>query len=229
MGCIVDGLIRYIDNLKGAPAGPSSSEAEIEAILKDIMRFVGEDDFKTANPQYSQGDWYTVLAKQLIGSIVQSRVGGDWSDAIDEVEGIDSVPIMTTHKSKGLEYHTVVFVGLEDVPILAFDQVQLTRHAASSVAMSRAAKRVIFTFSGIRSTARNGGREGQQRESVKPLYALCKRRELNPSNYKRPNGGDNPRKLEAPYRLFSIATMRMSESERGLRSSPRWLCWPVGG
>jgi DNA helicase-2/ATP-dependent DNA helicase PcrA len=37
-----------------------------------------------------------------------------WNDALDELEGTNAVPIMTIHKSKGLEYHTVVFVGFED-------------------------------------------------------------------------------------------------------------------
>src|SRR5215469_10057734 len=32
-----------------------------------------------------------------------------WSDAIDDFVGIGSVPIMSIHKSKGLEFHTVVF------------------------------------------------------------------------------------------------------------------------
>ena len=30
------------------------------------------------------------------------------------IEGVDQVPLMTVHKSKGLEFHTMIFVGLDD-------------------------------------------------------------------------------------------------------------------
>jgi IstB-like ATP binding protein len=38
----------------------------------------------------------------------------EWDAALDELEGVDSLPITRIHKSKGLEYHTVVFEGFED-------------------------------------------------------------------------------------------------------------------
>ena len=37
-----------------------------------------------------------------------------WQEALDLYEGLHAVPLMTIHKSKGLEYHTVIFVGLDD-------------------------------------------------------------------------------------------------------------------
>lgn len=44
----------------------------------------------------------------------------DWMLAIENFEGLHSVPIMTIHKSKGLEYDAVYFVGLEDSAFWSF-------------------------------------------------------------------------------------------------------------
>jgi DNA helicase-2/ATP-dependent DNA helicase PcrA len=136
------------------------------------MRFVGEDDFRTANPQYLQGDWYAQILKDLVEALVDARAGRDWPETLDEVEGVDSVPIMTTHKSKGLEYHTVIFVGLEDGAHFSFANNQKEETCGFFVAFSRAMKRVIFTFSGVRPTGRSGNRVGQGRQTLKPLYDL---------------------------------------------------------
>ena len=37
-----------------------------------------------------------------------------WISAIDSFQGYDSIPIMTIHKSKGLEFEAVFFVGFDD-------------------------------------------------------------------------------------------------------------------
>jgi ATP-dependent exoDNAse (exonuclease V) beta subunit len=37
-----------------------------------------------------------------------------WTSALDDFEGDGQIPLMTIHKSKGLEYDTIVFVGLDD-------------------------------------------------------------------------------------------------------------------
>jgi superfamily I DNA/RNA helicase len=38
----------------------------------------------------------------------------DWADAIGRFDGADAVALLTAHRSKGLEYHTVFFLGLDD-------------------------------------------------------------------------------------------------------------------
>jgi superfamily I DNA/RNA helicase len=169
---VVDLLLEYLVKLRISLAGKSSSEAEIEATLKNIMRFVGEDDFKVANPQYLQGDWYAQIMNGLVKALAEARDGRDWPGTLDEVEGVNSVPIMTTHKSKGLEYHTVIFVGLEDDAHFSFANNQNEETCGFFVAFSRAMKRVIFTFSGVRPTGRRGDRVGQERKTLKPLYDL---------------------------------------------------------
>ncbi len=72
--------------------------------------------------------------------------------------GVNSIPIMTIAKSKGLEFHTVIVLGLED---FAFHHPQgnpAEEECNFFVAFSRAEERVLFTF----ADQRNG--RGQRRK-----------------------------------------------------------------
>ena len=69
----------------------------------------------------------------------------DWASALDAYEGTHSLPLMTIHKSKGLEYHTVVFLGLDDGAWWSFARDQVEGTASFFVAFTRAKQRVLFT------------------------------------------------------------------------------------
>jgi superfamily I DNA/RNA helicase len=59
---------------------------------------------------------------------------------------------MTIHKSKGLEYHTVIFVGLDDGAWWSFAEDQIEGTAGFFVAFTRAKQRVLFTYCASRGT-----------------------------------------------------------------------------
>ncbi len=66
----------------------------------------------------------------------------DWRTLIGNLEGREAVKIMTIHKSKGLEYHTVIFVEFNDDAFWKnADDVNVF-----FVALSRAKERVRFTL-----------------------------------------------------------------------------------
>jgi DNA helicase-2/ATP-dependent DNA helicase PcrA len=81
---------------------------------------------------------------------------------------------MTVHKSKGLEYDTVVFVGLEDSAIWNFANLQDEETCTFFVALSRAKRRVIFTFSNVRNTGRNESPQTQRKDNLNPLYEVLR-------------------------------------------------------
>lgn len=70
---------------------------------------------------------------------------GSWRDAIDAYEAVDAVPLLTIHRSKGLEYHTVFFLGLDDNQWWAHNRDIEGSTATFFVGLSRAAQRVVFT------------------------------------------------------------------------------------
>jgi superfamily I DNA/RNA helicase len=53
---------------------------------------------------------------------------------------------MTIHKSKSLEYHTVIFVGLDDGAWWSFSNDEIEATAGFFVAFTRAKQRVLFTY-----------------------------------------------------------------------------------
>ena len=75
-----------------------------------------------------------------------------WSSALDAYEGIHAIPLMTIHKSKGLEYHSVIFVGLDDGAWWSFTNDQIEAIAGFFVAFTRAKQRVVFTYCAQRGT-----------------------------------------------------------------------------
>ncbi len=144
------------------PTPPQTAEA-VHAVIQSIVGFLGRDALIAANPAYAQGDWLSEVehsvALHLQASTAETTY---WSAALDAYEGTHALPLMTLHKSKGLEYHTVIFVGLDDSAWWSFQQDTAESTAGFFVAFTRAKQRVIFTYTAERGT----------RTTVAPLYTL---------------------------------------------------------
>jgi superfamily I DNA/RNA helicase len=97
--------------------------------------------------------------------------GGEWYEAVKEFYGNDSIPIMTIHKSKGLEYSIVYFLGLEDSAFWNFRNQPEEDRSAFFVALSRAKREVIFTFCKNRELFRY---PIQKRQSINEFYDLLR-------------------------------------------------------
>ena len=70
----------------------------------------------------------------------------NWSEVLDEFEGMGQVPIMTIHKSKGLEFHTMIFYGLEGDTWWSLEPNNREELSVFFVALSRAEQRAFFTL-----------------------------------------------------------------------------------
>ncbi|MGA5556192.1 UvrD-helicase domain-containing protein [Streptomyces lavendulocolor] len=69
----------------------------------------------------------------------------EWGDVLDEFEGADAVVLLTAHRSKGLEYHTVFFLGIHAKQWWAYGSDRREGTSTFFVGLSRAAHRLIFT------------------------------------------------------------------------------------
>ena len=144
------------------PTPPADAEGA-RAVLDEILALVGRKRLIAAVPAYAQGDWFERVLKASATHLAASaRPSGTWAEALDVYEGLNSVPLMTIHKSKGLEYHTVVFVGLDDGAWWSYDRDAAEATAGFFVAFTRAKQRVVFTYCAHRGT----------RTGIKPLYDL---------------------------------------------------------
>ena len=123
--------------------------------MDNILAFIGRDRLTAVHPAYGQGGWLDKVLDAAAAHLLASSVGSiDWLVALDAYEGVQVIPLMTIHKSKGLEYHSVIFVGLDDGAWWSFANDQIEATAGFFVAFTRAKQRVIFTYCAQRG-ARN--------------------------------------------------------------------------
>ena len=122
-------------------------------LLKHVIHFWGSSRIKATFPAYSQGTYLNDLLTKFKNYmwLELEATNINWLLAIENFEGLHSIPIMTIHKSKGLEYETVYFVGLEDSAFWNFKNQPEEDRCAFFVALSRAKKEILFTFCKYRS------------------------------------------------------------------------------
>lgn len=158
-------LDAYAIKLSAAHSSPPKSKAAARSIVDDILAFIGRKRLIAVHPAYGQGGWLDKVLDAATLHLLASSAGGiNWSSALDAYEGVQAIPLMTIHKSKGLEYHSVIFVGLDDGAWWSFASDEIEATAGFFVAFTRARQRVVFTYCGHRGT----------RTKIATLYALLK-------------------------------------------------------
>lgn len=95
-----------------------------------------------------------------------SQTQGEWLDIVSIFKGENSIPIMTIHKSKGLEYEAVYFLGLEDSAFWNFNNQPEEDKSAFFVALSRAKSYLIFTYCKLRNN------RSQNNRNINEIYSL---------------------------------------------------------
>lgn len=142
---------------------PTVLQSNAQVLVNDVLGFIGRERLVAAHPAYYQDYWLDeILGAISIHLAHSSEDSSEWSAALDAYEGVQSVPLMTIHKSKGLEYHTVIFVGLDDDAWWSFEQDKKESTANFFVAFTRAKQRVAFTYCASRG----------DRSKIAPLYGL---------------------------------------------------------
>ncbi len=135
-----------------------------------ILSKLSYDRLATMFPEYKNEAYYLKIItdfKKLLWMEYMSS--NDWKVAVENFMGENSIPIMTIHKSKGLEYHTVFFIGLEDSAFWNFKNQPDEDKCAFFVALSRAKARVDFTFCSSRKTRFT---DAQSNEKINELYEM---------------------------------------------------------
>jgi len=156
-------LNAYVLKLRASQPSPPRSKVASRLIVDDIMGFIGRERVIAVHTAYGQGDWLEKVLDSAAEHLRASSAGGvEWGSALDIYEGIHAIPLMTIHKSKGLEYHSVIFVGLDDGAWWSFSNDQIEATAGFFVAFTRAKQRVVFTYCGQRGT----------RSKIATLYQL---------------------------------------------------------
>ncbi|MEK4454008.1 ATP-dependent helicase [Paenibacillus sp. FSL L8-0506] len=170
-----DYILQLKNELQQLPNDKELCKQGISEIVKGIFNFVGLERLFRLHPKYATGNYFKKTTKEAVEKLTDSYLKHlDWNSSISDFLGLFSIPVMTIHKSKGLEYDTVIFLGLEDDAFWSFNTQKLEDMCAFFVALSRAKKQCFFTFSASRETSRFGDvqiRE-QSNSSISSLYQL---------------------------------------------------------
>ena len=126
---------------------PVSDQKEAGHVVTSVQDFLGRERLIASNPAYFQHDWFDEVTRAITIHLRDSGSNSDsWTQTLESYEGQNAVPLMTIHKSKGLEYHTVLFVGLDDQSWWNYLANSAEEQANFFVAFSRAMQRVVFTY-----------------------------------------------------------------------------------
>lgn len=139
--------LRLVQDVVGAvkqlTTGRAPSGVPVGELMEIILPRDRQAQFSRAYREYENQEYLSELAEaaaSYVEECAQSSVG--WGELIDALEGRGAVKIMTIHKSKGLEYHTVIFVELNDDAFWKnADDVNVF-----FVALSRARERIRFSL-----------------------------------------------------------------------------------
>lgn len=180
--------LKFLKELKAEfNNGAGFDTARFTDLVSKISRFADMKKVKDQFQQYKQGTWLRSMMLQMIDYVIQQyNDSNNMLSAIGVLKGEDTVPIMTTHKSKGLEFHTVIFVGLEDAAFWSYRTQPIQDNNLFFVALSRAKERMLFTFSQHRDLPRNGGI--QKAENIARIHELvCQYEGINMVNFTQPD------------------------------------------
>lgn len=124
------------------------ADTDMSTLVSTIVDALGEVPLQRTFRQYEDEQYFRGLQAALAELLAEyAPTVADWANLIDAVEGKGQVRLMTIHKSKGLEYHTVIFVGLHQNAFWGYRNNQAEETNNFFVALSRARERVYFTRS----------------------------------------------------------------------------------
>ena len=129
----------------GKFATSSNDSFSWEAVVDLITMELGEDKLRRLSQEYKNPERVSKIKNGIAAFLAECSVGAKtWQEVVDRYQGINQVRLMTVHKSKGLEAHTIIFFSLKDSSF--YYKADMDEEAlAFFVAVSRAKQRVFFT------------------------------------------------------------------------------------
>lgn len=117
------------------------------AVVNKVYEFLDMERIVRSHDRYQRNDMAQLIREGLTIHLAECAEATDtWTDCLDMYEGEDQIPLLTVHKSKGLEYDTIAFIGLDDESWWSHTPGNPEGLATFFVALSRAKQRAVFLF-----------------------------------------------------------------------------------
>lgn len=159
------GLEQFLASLRKTMRETAPSDSAADEIAQRLFAFLDVQAIQRTYSAYARNELLPLMLEAFGMHLRQcAQDAASWSECLDRFVGTNDVPLMTVHKSKGLEYDTVLFVGLDDQSWWSHSRGNPEGIATFFVALSRAKQRAVFMFCESRGT----------RQKVADLYQLLK-------------------------------------------------------
>jgi superfamily I DNA/RNA helicase len=154
--------------LRDPDGGGQHMISEVEHFLADI----GLDRLVALSPSYAdRGRFDQLRGSVLEGLAAMVELGGGRLEAMTQVNDDGAVRILTIHKAKGLEFHSVVVLGVEEQTFWSADT--LANRSEFFVAISRAKKRLVLTVAARRRKPPGAGRWDEVRSPQREFLSYA--------------------------------------------------------
>lgn len=111
------------------------------------LNFVGAQVLRRAFPSYQRQPDFDRVWNGFVLLLQECLTHAEtWSSALDEFEGLGQIALMTIHKSKGLEFHTMIFYGFDNQTWWSLTPNRIEELNSFFVAFTRAKQRAFFTL-----------------------------------------------------------------------------------
>lgn len=140
-------LVSFLSTLRADMAkAPPRRESAVELAVK-VFEYLDGDAIQRNYLQYAHGDLLQIMAEAFVRHLADcAEAALDWPACLAAFSGAGRIPLMTVHKSKGLEYDTIAFIGLDDRAWWSHVPGNPEGIATFFVALSRAKQRALFLF-----------------------------------------------------------------------------------
>lgn len=135
-----------VKSIRAYIASHDPEASNVAGAVALLIEEIGETVIRRATPSYTRNADFARVAEGF--KLLLSECLGDadsWSEALDRFEGRNQVPLMTIHKSKGMEFHTIVFFGLDSNSWWSLTPNRPEEMNSFFVALTRAKQRAFFT------------------------------------------------------------------------------------
>jgi superfamily I DNA/RNA helicase len=140
----LQGFVRQMRRtMKGLDPNPDSAKS----VAEQVLGFVGASIMRQAFVAYQrQMDFDRVWNGFVLLLSECAQEASSWSEVLDEFEGLGQIALMAIHKSKGLEFHTMIFYGLDNQTWWSLTPNRTEELNSFFVAFTRAKQRSFFTL-----------------------------------------------------------------------------------
>lgn len=144
---ILQRLQTFVRDLRNEMSALEPDSDVARTIATRALDFVNPSILRRAFPAYQRQSDFDRVWNGFAALLAESTEGAaSWSDVLDQFQGLGQVALMTIHKSKGLEFHTMIFYGLDSQTWWSLTPNRGEELNSFFVAFTRAKQRAFFTL-----------------------------------------------------------------------------------